>query len=415
MKKKREPSAKAGKASGGVLELEPTAAILANVLIIGTWTYAAVLRDVAKDFYYMSAQEDEYLEWGTFWAFIFAAVICVLAGVYQRRASAADGRGRVPWFLFGVAAFCVVVAMEEISWGQRVLAYRPPVYFLEHNFQQELNFHNVMSTGARKMALKSVILGYGVALPLLALFPAAKRFLVRAGVVVPPLALAPSFVATFILYQRYDGFEWLFEGASSDAWSFTGEWVELMLGLGFLFSAIAAALAFRGDDKPARGLFKPLTAIGVSWLLVVAAGVGNAAASRHARGAAPEVIETARGELEALKRDFSSGRVTTKCNRHRRLYTFKEKYDQDALLRGEFASLTAQGLPEERAEFFLDPWNSPYWIRDRCDSDDDRRIVFVYSFGPNRLRDSSRWEILGDDVGTIIYDGRRVRDFIRQR
>ncbi len=373
------------------------AAIAANLLILGVWAYAWILRGVSQDFYYLSAQEDEYLEWGTFWAFIFAAAVFVLAGVWQRRAT-----GDLPWFQFGVALFCVVVAMEEISWGQRVFAYRPPVYFLEHNFQQELNFHNVMSTSLRKLAVKGVLLGYGALLPLLALIPEVKKLLSRAAIVPPPVALAPSFVAAYVFYESYP-------------WSLTGEWVELMMGLGFLFTAIAAALAFRGKDAPGHALSRPLVAVVAGWLLVIGVGVANGYLSRTARGAAPGVIESARGELEALKRDFLGGEVKTRCNRHRRLYTFKEKYDQDALLEGEFARLTAQGLPDERAEFFLDPWNSPYWIRDRCDSDKKRRIVFVYSFGPNRRRESSRWEILGDDVGTVVYDGKKVRDITRRR
>jgi hypothetical protein len=85
---------------------------------------------------------------------------------------------------------------------------------------------------------------------------------------------------------------------------------------------------------------------------------------------------------------------------HKRVYTFveKKKYARP-LTEGSFTRLVDRGLPEARAEFFLDPWNSPYWIRDRCDEDNGRRVVFVYSFGPNRSRDSSRWEILGDDIG----------------
>ncbi len=375
----------------GVLKFDLATAVVANVLILSVWAYAAILHDVSKDFYYMSAQEDEYLEWGTFWAFIFAAVVCLLAGVYQRRAT-----GALPWFLFGVGVFSFVVAMEEISWAQRVFAYRPPVYFLEHNFQQELNFHNVISTSLRKLAVKSVMLGYGVVLPLLALVPGVGKQLSRLAVVAPPAALAPSFFVTWWFYHDYP-------------WSLTGEWAELMLGLGFLFAAIAALLEFRGDDPP-RGPSRQVVPIVACWLLVLGVGVANGAVSRNMRRAAPGFVETTQGELEALKRDFLSGEVKTRCNRHRRVYTFMEKYDQDALLEGAFAELAAQGLPQERADFFLDPWNSPYWIRDRCDSDDQRRIVFIYSFGPNRRRESSRWEILGDDVGTMVYDGKKIRD-----
>ena len=70
------------------------------------------------------------------------------------------------------------------------------------------------------------------------------------------------------------------------------------------------------------------------------------------------------------------------------------------MLEGVFARLKVQGLPEVRADFFIDPWNSPYWIRHKCK--DKRRRVFVYSFGPNRRRDSTAWEILGDDIGAMI-------------
>ena len=57
-------------------------------------------------------------------------------------------------------------------------------------------------------------------------------------------------------------------------------------------------------------------------------------------------------------------------------------------------------LPEERADYFLDPWNSPYWIRHRCSS--KRQRITIYSFGPNRRRDSDSRELRGDDIGAVI-------------
>ena len=94
--------------------------------------------------------------------------------------------------------------------------------------------------------------------------------------------------------------------------------------------------------------------------------------------------------------------IPVKCGLHKRLYTFKEQYDQDYLLEGAYSRLQAQGLPEARAEYFLDPWNSPYWLRSRCSKDRSRIAIFVYSFGPNRRRDSNRWEIVDDDIGAYI-------------
>ena len=94
--------------------------------------------------------------------------------------------------------------------------------------------------------------------------------------------------------------------------------------------------------------------------------------------------------------------MRARCDVHKRLYTYTEKYSQRHLLNGEFSQLTIAGLPEARASYLLDPWNSPYWIRDNCADDGRNRIAFVYSFGPNRRRESTRWRLLGDDIGVYI-------------
>jgi hypothetical protein len=122
------------------------------------------------------------------------------------------------------------------------------------------------------------------------------------------------------------------------------------------------------------------------------------------------MLTAAQTEAAALKRDFlfmasqNGGRSRTRCGVHKRVYSFVEKYDTDYLYEGVFAALTAQGLPQDRADFFLDPWNSPYWIRDECDRRAGRRVIFVYSFGPNRARDSTDWAIGGDDIGATIFE-----------
>ena len=158
---------------------------------------------------------------GQLLGFLAASGLFLRSAVRQRRL-----RHNLPWFLTGLALFCFVVAMEEISWGQRIIGYRPPVYFLEHNFQQELNLHNVVDTSLRKLGLKVIILGYGVVLPIVALAPGVKRLLDVTGIVVPPASMIPSFLLVFATYQIYP-------------WKHSGEWVELMLGLGFLFVALA--------------------------------------------------------------------------------------------------------------------------------------------------------------------------------
>ena len=356
------------------------AALLANAVVAAVLLGAAALGAGQPEAYYRAVQEDELLEWASFWA--FAAAAGVFAWAALRRPPAPRWR---LWFPLGLAAFCLWVALEEISWGQRVFGYRPPAYFLEHNYQQELNVHNVVASNLRQLALKLVILGYGVALPLLGLVPSLGRLYRRLAVVPPPLALVPAFLASYLLYEIYP-------------WDFSGEWVEMMLGLGFLLAAVLSAA--RDAARPGRRLL----AVALACVVVAGAGEASAAWSRAQRRVHPATLEAARVEIRALATDFREARVRTSCGLHKRLFTFVRQQDVEALEQGSFAALVEQGLPEERSRFFLDPWNSPYWVRDSCGEDRRRRRIFVYSFGPDRMRDSTDWEIGGDDVGEIVFD-----------
>ncbi len=360
-----------------------TGGLVANSLVLGVFAYAAVIGSVASDFYYRSVQEDEYLEWASFWAFLVAGVVFVLGAFRQHRAIR-----KLPWFLSGLAVFCFVVALEEISWGQRVFSYRPPTYFLEHNFQQEFNLHNTVASSFRQLALKAVILGYGVLLPLAFLPPAVGQRLSHAAMIGPPAALVPSFLATYIIYSWYP-------------WTYSGEWVEIALGLGFLFSALLCAREYTASERSLFGSAHPALLLSLGWLLVVGLGLINSASSRSLRQGNPEIIETARLESMSLARDVREREPVLHCGLHKRLYTYKEEYDKSYLMEGRFSKLTTQGLPQARAEFFLDPWNSPYWLRARCQG--ERVSSFVYSLGPNRRRDSTPWEIGGDDIGAYIF------------
>ena len=85
-------------------------ALTANAIILGVLCYVGVLHETDFDRYYRSLQEDEVLEWATYWAFIGASLVFAVAAVRQRRAGVP-----LPWFLAGVSLFCFVVGMEEIS------------------------------------------------------------------------------------------------------------------------------------------------------------------------------------------------------------------------------------------------------------------------------------------------------------
>lgn len=366
-------------------------AVLANALAFAVLIYAAILNAVSPDGYYRAVQEDEWLEWATFWAFIAAAGVFFVTARKWRRSTGQSG-----WFLFLVGVFCWAVAMEEISWGQRLLGFTPPDYFLENNYQQELNLHNVFSSMLRMMALRIAVLGYGLVLPLLGLVPALKGRLNRFGLRGAPLQMIPAFVATYAMVEAYP-------------WKYSGEIAELMFGLSLLAGGFLtlSSLPPTPDSKTSAKRVQPLLALALSAFLVFLLGVGSSNWLRGWRADDAAAVQAAERELAALEADFrtiverNGNNLITKCGLHKRLQTFVTEYKVSGLKSGTFARMADSGMSRSRAEYFLDPWNLPYWLKDKCDRD-GRRHIFVYSFGPNRRRDSSDWGLQPDDVGVYL-------------
>lgn len=332
------------------------------------------------------------MEWASFWSFFLAGIVFAVFATKEYKNGI-----KLPWFSAGLAIFCFLFAFEEISWGQRLLGYRPPEYFLANNYQQEFNFHNVIEKDMRKLILRIIILGYGVILPvlalILALIPYVRSVFKRIGIISPPLILLPAFIATFILLKTYP-------------WKYSGELVELMLGFGFLFSSIL--LTNSKYKSGFLGKYAGWPQILIMTSVVILFGLVNSAISNTFRNDNPTIIAAAEKESEALYKDFVAlasgqyGLPRSRCGYHVRVFTYFEKYDRKKRLGdGIFSRLKQQGLSEERADFFLDPWNSPYWVRDKC-LKNGSRLISVYSFGPDRRRQSLEKEILGDDIGKMF-------------
>ncbi len=353
-------------------------AALANSIVLLTFVFAAVLFGSDSDFYYRSVQEDGFLEWATAWSFLYAGVAYFVNAVRVRRIS-----GGLPWFTCGLGLFCLFVALEEISWGQRLFGYQAPEYFLEENFQQEFNLHNVVDTATRKFLLLTVLLGYGVVTGLASLVRPVKSAFTQTGIVHSPPQLVPAFLAMSVVYLWYP-------------WDYTGEWVELTMGLGFMFAATTSGPTEREQSW--------VSAIAVPAAVVSLLATVTVAAGRLSRPSDVELADAARLEIEALATDFAGPELQTRCGIHKRLYTFMRDYGQTHLLYGDFAAIVRASGNHTRANYLLDPWNSPYWLRHKCA--DGRVAAFVYSLGPNRQRDSSEWQVLGDDLGQYLESSR---------
>lgn len=165
------------------------------------------------------ALEDGPVEWGTAIALFLAAIVLFRnSAVLLRRLGPLAGLLTLFYgtlFVFG--------AGEEISWGQRIFNWESSEYFLDKNFQQETNLHNLV-VGEKQLTktlfgpiLTLVLLLYLVVLPLLYPRLAWLRTITRVlHVPVPGLrhacwALGASLViAALAMDRKWEVYEFVF-------------------------------------------------------------------------------------------------------------------------------------------------------------------------------------------------------------
>lgn len=325
-------------------------------------------------------QEDRLVEWWTAALFLAAAALTLGKAIKARRL------GDVL-----VALFCLFVALEEVSWGQRLLGYTPPAVFLEHNTQQETTLHNFADVfGKPKWVLSAILMGFGTLLPIVARVARStafsrQPFLARAsalvrrfGLTAPSTALVPWFVIAVVLLVLYPV-------------DFTGEWVETLAGALFFVAAGPSGAAL---------------AIGSGLTLASALGLTRLSDVRAETEVTP--LSCARAEADALLRDLASADVTTRrfasANRvHKRVWTaaadgylaWKNVRD---FHQAPCVGAGARGAAERR-RFAIDPWGMAYWLHLEPLRGGQR--VAVYSMGPNRRRDGEPGQPAGDDIVSV--------------
>ena len=191
----------------------------------------------------------------------------------------------------GIIAFAIVgfvFAMEEISWGQRLLGFQTPAAISAINDQDELNLHNIkIFYGATNLwkAMALGILGWTFLLPaMFRLFPKLRMLAVRLGVPMVPRYLWPGAIAAayFLLFHaRIRGHE-IGEG-----------------GAAVFCVAVALAVIFestRGARSPG-----PRESIGLAALLALVLGLGVLTGSAN--------IANMRYGLNSIAVKYSSARM----------------------------------------------------------------------------------------------------------
>ena len=318
---------------------------------------------LAPDRYWDAMQEDRVVEWWTALLFLGAGVIALQRAFSRRRIGDAL-----------VALFCIFVAGEEVSWGQRLIGYTPPPAFLEHNTQQELNLHNFRDLlGRPKWLLAGILAGYGLLLPAVAQARSGRRILDAVRLTAPPLGAAPWFAVAIALLVWYPV-------------EFTGEWVETLAGGLFL-----ATLGGGAGTTTTTAMLSLAAAVALS--LVSAT-----------RAASTELLACAREEVRALSAELASN-ATPRLRRMRRVHKRVWTAAQDGYVGGDAARAlgavscigTDVAAAANRRRFLVDPWGTAYWLVADNTAGGTRELV-VYSFGPNRRRDGEVGLGGGDDI-----------------
>lgn len=184
--------------------------------------------------FHAQAQEDRPLEWAS------AGLLLAAGGLFAVRALRGLGaRAGRSWPALlgggGLAALLLVMAMEEISWGQRLFGFATPETLAQMNWQGEFNLHNIQTD-------LSELVYYAGASLFLGLMPLLRDLLPRAAAGHPLFALVPRRGVALV--------------AAPLAWFNYGHWNLLPVQLGtmltlFALLAFAGAAGRRGDRAEA--------------------------------------------------------------------------------------------------------------------------------------------------------------------
>lgn len=339
--------------------MRESAKVPTQIVVTAITLSVLALAYYSSDLYELYMQEDHFVEWLT------AALFAIGGGIRLHRAI----KERRP-FDGLVALFSFFVAGEEFSWGQRLIGYTPPDWFLSHNVQQETTLHNFAGVfGRPKWSLIAVLVGYGLLLPTARRFAPTRKVMEKVGATPPPDSLAPWFAMTIVILIWYP-------------LTYAGEWLELVAGVLFL-GAVTTTRAFVASMV--AGVVVALTMTVVS-------------ARRSAGGPA---IACARSEVSNLLSDITGGAgsidLLAARSLHKRVWSVISDGDIDASRLSAFGSTRCAGsIAASRRRYGVDPWGSSYWVRVN-ESADGTAGVEVYSLGPNRRRDVGG-EGTGDDI-----------------
>ena len=236
------------------VDLERLALWAAALLPLGFLALLVIAKLAAPGGYLYLTREDGPVEWLTF--LVYLAALPFALALARRLLQAQRPLLALLYGLLALGMF--LVAMEEISWGQRVFGVATPEGLAGVNEKQELNFHNI---GGFPLHAAFIAVGfYGAFARLLAPAFLNRRYPLAVELLTPPRALFLYFFVPMTLYAYYEyvyyrhvaplGVDWAtFWAEGHFIIGKDQEPIELLLALGFLL--FVAWNWYRSDALPA--------------------------------------------------------------------------------------------------------------------------------------------------------------------
>ena len=161
--------------------------LICGIILLGIFLFQFYF-PVAYNYF---VSEDSWVEYGTFVCYMMAGLL--ILGVMTKDRSAR----RPGYMLLCLGLF--FVAMEEISWGQRLFGMRTPYMIAQYNAQSKLSLHNASFFPAEHLLFYAILI-WAVILPEISRrFKHLDVFLKTVGIPLVPPETQPYFVFGFFL------------------------------------------------------------------------------------------------------------------------------------------------------------------------------------------------------------------------